>query len=772
MILGIYAAANERQVGIQGTIVFQTGNISANIYVYNALSETPASAYPFIQDYVENGTITRATNKTSGADLVFTENQEGQLETKSIAINTQANPLTLNENQKTYTYYVVIENTFAAGSGNGILLRYNLPALTSAFEVVAREEMSPEYVEFEKIADGGYQKIYIAPQTKKVIAISINLKTITGNAEMAMPFGSEFYLNRTDATPTEKATAGLQYTLNENQKTYTITNYTGSSTEIYIPRQHNGKNVTEISEITEVNQHGATVVTGIFQNKGITKVYLPNTLKKIGKRAFRTNISGSSSVGLINYVVLPSGLELIDNEAFYGNAITTIYFPESVSTIGDAAFQYNNIVDFKMHDSSTITTLPLKLFTNNRFTVVTIPHFIEEISEGVFNANPVVKINFAQNSSLRLIGRNAFNGHRLTALNLPAGLEVIGEQAFQASSGNKYLPGELIIPSTVTSIAKNAFRNCIFQTLTFEEDSQLERITKNSFTNLKIEKINFAENGNLRIIESTSFNKNNIKDLTIPASVQTILSEAFSDNKLEVLRFAEDSQLLNWHDDGAGNVEGWHAEAFRYYRDESGKITRDTNVINTVIFPQNMDNLTAITSKAFRYQKISTLTIPGYITMIGNNAFEGNQIYNLVLNEGIENIGGSAFQNNSIVNLTLPQSLIGLGHSAFYGNDIRSLTIPQNVEKIGSSAFYGNSNLYEVKLLRYYSAGSMEQKITAITWSGEEWAFGGAAANLKIYVNDSAYSYYTNPNLEWTTGTNLWSTFSDIIYLMSQWPVA
>lgn len=763
LILGIYAAANERQVGIQGTIVFQTGNISANIYVYNALSESPTAAYPFIQDYVENGTITRATNKTSGADLVFTENQEGQLETKSIAINTQANPLTLNENQKTYTYYVVIENTFAAGSGNGILLRYNLPALTgtdaSAFEVVAREEMSPEYVEFEKIADGGYQKIYIAPQTKKVIAISINLKTITGNAEMAMPFGSEFYLNRTDATPTEKATAGLQYTLNASN-TYTITNYTGSSTEIYIPRQYDGKNVTEISEITEVNQYGATVVTGIFQDKGITKVYLPNTLKKIGKRAFRTKISGSSSVGLINYVVLPSGLELIDNEAFYGNAITTIYFPESVSTIGDAAFQYNNIVDFKMHDSSTITTLPLKLFTNNRFTVVTIPHFIEEISEGVFNANPVVKINFAQNSSLRLIGKNAFNGHSLTALNLPAGLEVIGEQAFQASSGNKYLPGELIIPSTVTSIATNAFRNCIFQTLTFEEGSQLEKINKNVFSGLKIEVVNFATSGNLKIIDANAFSNNNIKEVTIPASVETILSQAFSNNNLETVKFAEGSRLLAWEDNGGGNVKGWHPQAF------------SLNTISTLIFPNSAVNLNEIPNNAFKNHKITNLTIPGYITMIGNNAFEGNQIYNLVLNEGITDIGGSAFKNNSIVNLTLPQSLIGLGHSAFYGNDIRSLIIPQNVEKIGASAFYGNSNLYEVKLLRYYSAGTMEQKITSITWIGEDWAFGGAAANLKIYVNDSAYSYYTDPNLEWTTGTNLWSTFSDIIYLMSQWPVA
>ena len=333
------------------------------------MSETPASAYPFIQDYVENGTLTRATSNTSGADLIYLESQQGQiLETKSLVINSQTTPLTLNEKYRTYTYYVVIENTFAAGNENGILLRYHLPALTgahaSAFEVVAREEMSPEYVEFEKIADGGYQKIYIAPQTKKVIAISINLKTITGNAEMAMPFGSEFYLNRTDATPTEKQTAGIEYTLKADN-TYSITNYTGSSTEIYIPRQYNGKTVTEISQIEVVNQY-ATVVTGIFQNKGITKVYLPNTIKKIGKKAFRTNLVSNNSVGLINYVVLPSNLELIDNEAFYGNAITTIYFPESVSTIGDAAFQYNNIVDFKMHDSSTITTLPPKLFTNNK----------------------------------------------------------------------------------------------------------------------------------------------------------------------------------------------------------------------------------------------------------------------------------------------------------------------------------------------------------------------------------------------------------------------
>ena len=62
---------------------------------------------------------------------------------------------------------------------------------------------------------------------------------------------------------------------------------------------------------------------------------LPDSLVRIGERAFAASNFATNTVNLINEITLPLGLEFIGEEAFYSSFERTIIIPESVTEIGD-----------------------------------------------------------------------------------------------------------------------------------------------------------------------------------------------------------------------------------------------------------------------------------------------------------------------------------------------------------------------------------------------------------------------------------------------------
>ena len=82
-----------------------------------------------------------------------------------------------------------------------------------------------------------------------------------------------------------------------------------------------------------LNIEGKDVVAigaNAFQEKGLSSVTIPATVKTIGARAFQRNNLTS--------VELPNGLEIIEHRAFEWNQIASIVIPDSVNEIGQHAF--------------------------------------------------------------------------------------------------------------------------------------------------------------------------------------------------------------------------------------------------------------------------------------------------------------------------------------------------------------------------------------------------------------------------------------------------
>jgi hypothetical protein len=225
--------------------------------------------------------------------------------------------------------------------------------------------------------------------------------------------------------------------------TLRITGYRGSLNDIIIPATISGVAVSEIGPSAFANRvsslHSVVISPGIKSignwafytsdnNGGIVDVTIPNTVTRIGKRAFAAN--------KLTRVTIPSSVTIISEESFRQNNLTSVTLPSSVTTIESAAFANNYLTSITLPPS--IKTIGLSAFASNYLTSITFPASVREVDNHVFSENPVefvaleappesFKAPSVYMNSLNFIGSTAdFRGITLGA-NFPDGtLSMIG----------------------------------------------------------------------------------------------------------------------------------------------------------------------------------------------------------------------------------------------------------------------------------------------------------------------------------------------------------
>ena len=157
-------------------------------------------------------------------------------------------------------------------------------------------------------------------------------------------------------------------------------------------------------------------------------------------------ITGYNSTDLD--VVIPAEINgmpvvAIGNSAFYfnqlasprspnrsrNNQITSITFPNNVTSIGDSAFYGNQLTSVTIPDS--VTSIGAHAFANNQLTSVTIPNNITSIETNTFNSNQLKSITIPD--SITSIGGGAFGYNQLTSITIPNNVTSIGLAAFQSN---------------------------------------------------------------------------------------------------------------------------------------------------------------------------------------------------------------------------------------------------------------------------------------------------------------------------------------------------
>ena len=505
---------------------------------------------------------------------------------------------------------------------------------------------------------------------------------------------------------------------------------------------------------------GVTTITSFAFSSCINleTVTISNSVISIGESAFY-DCNNLTSVTIDG----ESHLETIGDDAFSCCFnLSSIDIPASVTTIGRYAFGYceslsnaeipaglTNIGAGAFAGCSGVSSISLAqgnvnfrvqdgvLFNNDGTELVcypagksdvtyTVPAGVIIIDDGAFSSCVnLVSVIFEVNSQLTTIGEDAFYGcGKIESITIPASVSNIGDYAFENCSELATIAFD--DASKLVYIGQEAFDGTIW----FANADEVIRLgsilyrVKDSFAG------SYEISNDITVIAKGAFYEcDNLTAVTIPASVTTIMDNAFDGcSSLASVSFTGNSQLT---------TIGSSAFAYTYISsihipagvtDIDYSAFDNCNELTTVVF-DGESHLTEIKDFVFNCcAELTEITIPSTVTSIGNYAFgecgslatvifEGESqlayigpnsfsnctsLSGIVIPSGVIGIGAYAFYScNNLENVTFAANsqLTNIGESAFCYTDITTITIPSGVDTIGEEAFESCGNLATVYVL-------------------------------------------------------------------------
>ena len=586
-----------------------------------------------------------------------------------------------------------------------------------------------------------------------------------------------------------------------------ILDYEGTSGVVEIPETLGGYVVNEIGSTAFRDFKYYDKIQG--KTIYLSDIRIPSSVKKIGAYAFANN-------SYLSNVEFSSGLQEIGASAFAGcSVLYDVALPATVKEIGDYCFMDTNLKTFS---APGIKKVPVSAFENcSRLSSVVLSGEMESIGayafkgcsslrsivvpEGITVIEPYTFQNCTSLTSVTLpesireIGRYAFE--KCTSLKTVTNtkyIETLGEYAFaeaplsgfdfssvkgeipQYCFNNGSFAGKTVtIPSTVEIIGQYAFNACDFSKLvlndgvkelgkyTFAANTMLtsanipgsvKTVPMRCFSGCNISNLNISEG--VKKICSYAFCSAELKELTVPESLEEIENKAFFNSEIETLNYNSVNCVFV-------NASGTVDES-PFYENVSVVNIGDkvenipdyflTNTkITTLTVPSNVKN---IGKYAFALcKKLTEVNLPDTLQVLGNYSFmsctglteftipKGLTSFSAyVLNKcsnietinynavncdvgtlsGTDMIRKSPFSSNTLVSLkyfnigegvvdipdylcsgleyieqiTLPSTVKDIGEASFYDCSFESINLPPNLESIGEYAFGLCSNLKSI----------------------------------------------------------------------------
>lgn len=342
------------------------------------------------------------------------------------------------------------------------------------------------------------------------------------------------------------------------------------------------------------------------------------------------------------------------------NGMNTIQIPETVTVLGEKAFEYNNFktVDFPKQ----LQTIGLHCFHGNKLEGVIIPDSVTDLQSGAFSENNITKIKLPK--ELKTISQGVFSMNiRLEKVEIPETVTEIGDMAFAGARLSS-----LHIPNSVVRIGRKAFHLHHLKELTIP--------------------------GNVKEIGDSAFEGTfkaiTLKKLVLQEGIESIGSCAFKEGYLESVKLPKSLKVLA-------------DDAF-----EANAGTNNDHVV--VCYTENVNHLEFPTSKSHRIVLQSQWDSECFV-------FEGNKVVGLskkglaLIQENKEmiipdrtpagvtilEIGADAFRGYGIMKVQLPKGLQIIGEKAFAENKLQSVDLPNTVRKIAENSFEGHKK--DVQLL-------------------------------------------------------------------------
>ena len=403
-----------------------------------------------------------------------------------------------------------------------------------------------------------------------------------------------------------------------------------------------------------------------------------------------TAIGGSAfeDKGIVR-VTLPDTLTSIQAEAFAYNPLCEITIPASVTFIGREAFTYTDISSLTFSEGSQIANIEQYAFEKTeKLTEVTLPASLTTMGRGVFQESGLNTVNFEEGIKLERIPENAFAETKLQSITLPDSVNYIDHNAFMEiptlqsvtfgnaesislQSNSFYHTGlvSLHIPANVTYIGEYSFVALTSLTeITVDENNPWYKSEDGLL---------LSKDGRKLIVVPAG----RTGSLTVPASVEMLGFGAFEETKLSEVRFDPNANILT-----LGYRAFFKANNITSIDIPKSVISIDYYAfaycenLHTVNFAED-NQLKGIYEGAFLGDiNLENITIPESIVEISDFAFYGCSKIDRIptgASSVLKGIYSYAFAYTGIEGeFTTPETLIDIGDYAFLGTKITKLTVP------------------------------------------------------------------------------------------------
>ena len=186
-----------------------------------------------------------------------------------------------------------------------------------------------------------------------------------------------------------------------------------------------------------------------FDGAQIKQITIPDTVTEIGENAF-------NYCEQLALITLPSGLQKISSRMLAGClSLTSITIPASVTEIGSQAFADSGLTSITI--PSTVTMLGSSAFNRcESLAHMNIQANVTEIPESFAQDCPLTSLTLP--NTLQTIGWSAFvksDGLQITELTIPASVTSIGDYAFGSNNASQITL--TVLPTTPPTLGKTVF---------------------------------------------------------------------------------------------------------------------------------------------------------------------------------------------------------------------------------------------------------------------------------------------------------------------------
>ena len=456
---------------------------------------------------------------------------------------------------------------------------------------------------------------------------------------------------------------GLTYTLNDANKTATVSSYDDSTPDGAIDIPDTVTSGGQPYMVTAIGEYAFNPSRTITK---VSSVFIPATVTSIGRFAFRC----CKSLATVTFAE-GSQLKSIGVSAFSGTdpahpIFKEIQIPDSVETIGTNAF--HNCQDLESITlPASLKTIEVVAFSGCRnLSEVKLPTSFPTIDISVFDGCSSLETVFYDGSLEQwndITAGNDFLGYSCPSL-------VTDDYTAQFIRVKNDLSDPP--PKTVT-ITK----------YTGTESTVILPSTISSWPVTKIGEAAFQDN-------------TTITSVTIPGSVTEIGANAFAGcTNLTSVTYGGDWSNLTIQSGNPAVEDAANAQLFdfAFTPDNTAVIVRYKGTAADVTIPSRYKGkpVTMIDHAAFyNNSAVTSVTIPDSVTAIPDYAFGFcSQLTNISIPNSVTFIGFSAFNScTSLKSITLPSSLSTIQSYAFYNcGNLKTIRIPVSVTSIGNCAF-------------------------------------------------------------------------------------